>query len=284
MVAKVVNIKMNGKGKIDLHTHSSASDGLFNPSKLVDIVASHGLSAFALTDHDTLKGLNEAADCAKKNDIEFVPGVEISALEDKLELHILGYYPKRQEVLEKYLFDLQKQRYKRMEKIVVKLNDLGLQITYDEVINEAGEAAPGRAHLARLMLIKGYIPNIDQAFSRFLNRGGPAYMERQTLNFAETIDLLKKAGAVPVIAHPGTAARPLIDRLINYGLMGIEVFHPDHNHELINYYLGLAHEKNLIVTGGTDFHGTSPGNPGYPIGLTIKADYLIPLKKAAAVI
>jgi len=109
-------------------------------------------------------------------------------------------------------------------------------------------------------------------------------MERQTLNFAETIDLLKKAGAVPVIAHPGTAARPLIDRLINYGLMGIEVFHPDHNHELINYYLGLAHEKNLIVTGGTDFHGTSPGNPGYPIGLTIKADYLIPLKKAAAVI
>ncbi|MFO8192327.1 MAG: PHP domain-containing protein [Bacillota bacterium] len=275
---------MNGKDKIDLHTHSSASDGLFSPAKLVEIVASHGLSAVALTDHDTLKGLNEAAECAKINDIEFVPGVEISALEDKLELHILGYYPKRQEVLEKYLFDLQKQRYIRMKKIVVILNDLGFQITYDEVINEAVEAAPGRAHLARLMLKKGYVPNIDQAFSRFLNRGGPAYMERQTLNFAETIDLLKKAGAIPVIAHPGTNARPLIDRLIKFGLLGIEVFHPHHNHELTNYYLGLAHEKNLIVTGGTDFHGGSLEKPCYPSGLTIKADYLKQLKKASAMI
>ncbi|MDY6825809.1 MAG: PHP domain-containing protein [Bacillota bacterium] len=275
---------MNGKDKIDLHTHSNASDGLFSPAKLIEIVVSHGLSAVALTDHDTLKGLDEAAEAAKKNGIDFIPGVEISAIEEKLEIHILGYYPKRQEVLAEILFNLQKQRYKRMEKIVARLNDLGFQITFDEVTLEAGEAAPGRAHLARLMVKKGYVATIDQAFSRFLNRGSPAYMERQTLNFAETIDFLKKAGAVPVVAHPGASARPLIDQLIKFGLMGIEVFHPEHNHELTNYYLGLAHDKNLIVTGGTDFHGISHEKPGYPSELTIKARYLTQLKNAAAMI
>jgi len=284
METKVVTVKMNGKGKIDLHTHSNASDGLFSPAKLIEIVVSHGLSAVALTDHDTLKGLEQAEETAQKKGIEFVPGVEISAIEEKLELHILGYYPKRQEVLAEKLLDLQKERYKRMEKIVARLNDLGFQIAFDEVISEAGEAAPGRAHLARLMVKKGYVATIDQAFSHFLNRGNPAYMERQTLNFAETIDLLKKTGAVPVVAHPGTSALPLIDQLIKFGLMGIEVFHPEHNHELTNYYLGLAHDKNLIVTGGTDFHGVSYQRPGYPSALTIKAEYLTQLKNATAMI
>ncbi|HED23950.1 MAG TPA: PHP domain-containing protein [Firmicutes bacterium] len=275
---------MNGRGKIDLHTHSSASDGLFSPAELVEIVASHGLSAVALTDHDTLKGLGEASTAAKKKGIDFVPGVEISSLEDGQELHILGYFPKKPEILAKKLSVLQEQRYERMKKVITRLRDLGYPITFNEVIAEAGGAAPGRLHLARLMVKKNYVSSVNQAFYRFLKRGGPAYSERQTLNFAETIDLLKKTGSIPVIAHPGTNARPLIDRLISFGLMGIEVFHPDHNYELTNYYLGLAHAKSLIVTGGTDFHGTSLKNPDYPVELTIKADYLMKLKKAAAVI
>jgi len=270
---------MRKPGMVDFHVHSNASDGIFSPEEVIKITSKAGLLAVGLTDHDTLIGLTEAALAAKKYGIELIHGVEISVIEDYQEIHILGYYPQQVSQFEKALNYLQEERFVRMEAMIAKLKGLGIKIETEEITLEAGTAAPGRLHLARLMRKKNYVRSLNEAFALYLNRNRPAYVPRRTFNLREAMTLILEVGAVPVIAHPGENGKTMIEKLVTMGLRGIEVFHPDHNRSMINYYLNLAHQKKLIITGGSDFHGDSKLKINYPGHLAVSADYLDELKK-----
>ena len=242
---------------VDLHMHSTASDGQLAPADLAKLVASAGLEAFALTDHDTLDGLEEASGAAARLKIEFVPGVELSARFKEREVHLLGYYPKKRAVLEEHLALFKKERFKRMAQMVEKLKGEGFKIDEEEVLKEAGPAAPGRLHLARLLAKKGYVLNPGQAFALYLGRGRAGYVPRKLPLAEEALSLLLKTGAVPVLAHPGEEGRGDLLALKAQGLKGVEVFHPIHTKKLISYYLKQAEGLDLLVTGGSDFHAIS---------------------------
>jgi 3',5'-nucleoside bisphosphate phosphatase len=273
---------MKSKRRIDLHLHSNKSDGVHSPTKLFEIVATAGLSAASLTDHDTLDGLAEASAAALKYDIVFIPGIEISVVEEFSETHILGYYPKNNNILNEKLSDLKTQRFARMEKTVSLLKKQGIRLNYDDVINEADGAAPGRLHLARIMLKKKYIYTLEEAFKLYLGFGKTAYVPRQTLSLSETIAVLLECDALPVIAHPGVNGMKMIPRLINMGIKGIEVFHPDHNKNLTRLLTAIADENHLIITGGSDYHGTIEAYGKYPINMAIDYCYYEKLKLAVS--
>lgn len=268
--------------KVDFHLHSSFSDGLFSPSRLMEIASAAGLAAAGLTDHDTLKGLPEAHEAALRLGIELVPGVEISVRDRDREIHILGYYPRNCSMLDQVLENLQKQRFKRMEQLVDRMIKLGFKITLEEVLAEAGEAAPGRMHLARILLKKKYVHTTDQAFSLYLNPGKPAYVARDTPGVKDVMDLLLEVEALPVIAHPGAEGKKIVKELIPLGLKGIEVYHPDHGRAEVEYYSNLAAKEGLLVTGGSDYHGESIEHPGYQLQKSIAYSYLEKMKEQLA--
>ncbi len=272
---------MNTGKPVDLHTHSNASDGIYSPAELFEVAERAGVSAIGLTDHDTVKGLPEAIAAAEKYGPELVPGVELSVLEEKREIHILGYYPCDTEQLNAELKDIREERYSRMDKIVAKLKNLGFKLNIQEVLTEAGDSAPGRLHLARLLLRKKYVHSLDEAFSLYLNPDRGAYVPRQLMTLKRAMELLTAVKAVKVIAHPGELGKAIIDRLIPMGLQGIEVFHPDHSTAQKKYYHELALSKGLLVTGGSDFHGDRERTARYPRHLAVAGYYLDQLKKAA---
>ncbi len=246
-------------GSVDLHIHSSASDGLYNPAEVVALASQAGLQALALTDHDTLSGLDEAEAAARQCGIEFVPGVELTTYAGEQELHILGYYPANRAILEEALIALRRERYLRMEKMVARLREAGFPVTMAAVLGEAAPAAPGRLHLARVLVKQKMIGSLEEAFSRYLERGKPAYVPRRTFRPEEALALLRAAGAIPVFAHPGQSGAAYLEPLIDSGLKGVEVYHPDHGKKLQSYYRRRAQELNLLITGGSDFHG-DPGH------------------------
>ena len=264
--------------KVDFHLHSSASDGLFTPRRVMEITASAGLSAAGLTDHDTVSGIDEAEEAAVELDLELIPGVEISIYEKNREIHLLGYYPQKLNELSTALEDIRSKRFRRMALIVDNLKALGFKLEPEEVIAEAGDAAPGRLHLARLLLKKKYVHTINEAFKTYLNRGKPAFVSRESMSAVEVLDLLHQVGAVTVYAHPGNAGKEVLDELIAGGLQGIEVYHPDHSRELICYYRDYAAAKKLLITGGSDFHGQSINKPGYKQQYAISYEYLQAMK------
>jgi len=264
----------------DLHMHSSFSDGKLTPHDLANLVYRSGLRAFALTDHDTLKGLPEAKAAALGLGVEFVPGVEISAGHDEREVHILGYYPQDLELLDRLLDEMRLDRYDRMEKMVRRLISEGFKIEMNEVLQEAGNAAPGRLHLARLLVRKKYVVNIDQAFNLYLARGKAGYVKRSLPASEKVIKLLHECGAVPVLAHPKSEGKEDPQELKNYGLQGIEVYHPDHSKSLVIYYRELAEKLDLAVTGGSDYHGDHEGSRGNIKKYAIDYGHLNQLKKA----
>jgi 3',5'-nucleoside bisphosphate phosphatase len=271
----VTNISLK---KIDLHLHSNASDGIFSPSELIRIVATAGIRAAALTDHDTTAGLSEAEHTATQMGIEFVPGVEISTTSGEHEIHILGYYPRRYDELEVALNKLRKDRYRRMELMINKLKGYGFKIKLEDLLFESGGAAPGRLHLARLLLNKKYVHSLDQAFSLYLRHDRPAYVPREGLKTVEAVDLLVSVGAIPVIAHPGTTGTEIIEKLIAKGLKGIEVYHPDHSRGLAGKWLKFALLKGLIATGGSDYHGDTNSFKQYPVYHAVDYNLLEGLK------
>ncbi len=268
---------------IDLHTHSTASDGIYKPSELIKMASSAGIAAIGLTDHDSVAGLSEANTAAGEYGVELVPGVEISILEGKRETHLLGYYPQDLDRLHLELEDIRNERYSRMKMIVAKLIKLGFRIKLDEVLLEAGQSAPGRLHLARLLVKKKYVHTLDEAFKYYLNPDRSAYVPRRLMTLKRAMQLLSSVGAIIVIAHPGTMDKEFIDRLLHLGLQGIEVFHPDHSADQKKRYLHLAQQNNLLVTGGSDFHGDREKKTGYPSHLAIAGSYLSDLKKAAGI-
>lgn len=247
---------------IDLHTHSTASDGSMSPRELVRHAKHSGLTAIALTDHDTISGIEEALDEARSIGFEVIPGLEISC-DFKPELHMLAYflqdnYMKMKDILE----DLRENREQRNPKIVAKLNEMGFNITMDEIRAEAGGDIVGRPHIAKVLMKKGYVESIHQAFEEYLAGGRPAYFKRDRLTPEQGIEEIRKAGGIPVLAHPihlgmdYAQLDELLGELVPKGLMGMEVYYVDNTEEDTQHLERLAKKHNLLATGGSDYHGT----------------------------
>jgi predicted metal-dependent phosphoesterase TrpH len=248
---------------IDLHTHSTASDGSFRPAEVVRLAKDAGLKALALTDHDTTDGLAEAVAAGQKLGVEVIPGVEISAKFTDDTMHILGYFiDYHSGRLEERLAVLQQARKERNPKIVAKLNALGIPITLEQVERLSGGGQVGRPHIARALLESGYVSTIQQAFDIYLRNGAKAYVPKFRFPPHEALDMIREAGGIPVVAHPFTlglgsagALKEALADLKSQGLAGIEVFYSEHTPEQEALYLKLAQELGLLVTGGSDFHG-----------------------------
>ncbi|HDD45246.1 MAG TPA: PHP domain-containing protein [Candidatus Desulfofervidus auxilii] len=247
---------------IDLHTHSTASDGSFNPEELVLLAKKTGLKAIALTDHDTVEGLDKFLETGKKINLETIPGVELSAYFEKGTLHILGYFlDYHNKTFLSRLKSFQEARAERNPKIIKKLQDLGIAITYEEVKLVSGGGQIGRPHIARVLVEKGIVKDFDTAFEQFLKKGAPAYVEKERIEPKECIEMIIAANGIPVLAHPFTlhldneALEAFIKKLKNWGLGGIEVYYTEHTPEQTAYYIQLAQKFELCITGGSDFHG-----------------------------
>ena len=253
---------------IDLHIHTTASDGTFTPEQVVSHAHQLKLKAIAITDHDTLAGSKEALGSGIPPSLGFLTGVEISSSPPPFypgsgSFHLLGYSirlddPKLNRTLEK----LQQARKNRNPAIINRLNELGISITLDEVRREAGEGQLGRPHIAQLMVKKGAVASIDEAFDRFLGTGKPAYVDKQRVECFKAIEIILDAGGIPVLAHPGlldykteNQIDELIGKLKKAGIQGVEVYYSGHTPDQISLYAELAQRHDLLMTGGSDFHG-----------------------------
>jgi predicted metal-dependent phosphoesterase TrpH len=247
---------------IDLHTHSSASDGSLAPGEVVTHAVQKGAAAIALTDHDTVAGLPEALRVAEASHFELVPGLEISAAYTGGGMHILGYFIDHADpFLQQELEHLQQARRERNPKIIVRLRELGIPITYDQVLALSGGQI-GRPHIAQAMLQIGAVQTLDEAFKHYLTKGAPAYVEKFRFPPARAISLIRRAGGIPVLAHPftlncttGEQLIRLLRELKEQGLQGLECLYSEHTPEQTREYLTLAEKLDLLVTGGSDFHG-----------------------------
>ena len=249
---------------VDLHTHSTASDGSDTPTELMHRAAELGLDAIALTDHDTLEGIPEARSAAATLPFELIPGVELSLEWDKGGMHLVVLWLEPEPgPLQDRLARLQRGRDTRNERIVERLSELGLPITLDEVEAEAGGGSVGRPHIAAVMLRRGYVSEIREAFDLYLANDKPAYVSRDRLLPEEGIGLARESGGVPILAHPHTLGvdnrfemADLLDRLIAAGLQGIECHYGTYDRDGRQGMIALAHRFGLIPAGGSDYHGT----------------------------
>jgi len=247
---------------IDLHTHTTASDGSMTPEELVRYAFDKGLAAVAVTDHDTVGGTDQALEEGKRLGIEVIAGVEIS-VDFSTEMHLLGYFLNGHcEPILKTLEELREKREQRNPRIVNKLNELGFDITMEEVRGIAGDGNVGRPHIARVMIEKGYVNDIGEAFEKYLGSGRPAYFKKEKLLPEEGIAEITRSGGIPVLAHPYYIGLPdeqldqLVKELAGYGLKGIEAYYSWHTEEQTSSLLRIARKYGLLVTGGSDFHGS----------------------------
>lgn len=248
----------------DLHTHSTVSDGLLTPAQLVAEASQLGISVLSLTDHDTLGGLSEAIGAGETHGVTIIPGVELSAEAGSHEIHILGYFVDPSDpVLEAALSGNARNRVLRIERIVGRLRNLGLQIEMNRVLEIAGDGTVGRPHVARALIESGYVVSITEAFDRYLASGRPGFVPRLRSSPVDSVRLIREAGAVPVLAHPlstGDVERTL-QQLVPAGLLGIEVYYGEYPAETHRLLRSIADQWQLIPTGGSDYHG-----PGFREG------------------
>lgn len=252
---------------VDLHSHSTASDGTFAPAEVVRLAREAGLSGLALTDHDTIAGLEEAGRAATEHGITFLPGIEISAVPPSPEgtLHILGYgIDPNSEVLVRMTRQLIEARENRNPQIIAKLQELGIDITWEEALAQAQGGVLGRPHIAAILVRKGVVKTIKDAFNQYLGQGGQAYYDKERLEPREALERIKNSGGIPVLAHPvqlrttnDAQLERIVKDLVDMGLEGIEVIHSDHGQREVDHYTALANRYNLRKTGGSDFHGTN---------------------------
>lgn len=251
-------------GSVDLHCHSTASDGTLAPSEVVALAQRNGLSALALTDHDTVAGVSEAGEAARAAGIDFLPGIEISCDVPKpATMHLLGYGVDPNSPI---LLDLTRRlvegRNDRNPKIIRRLNELGLKITIDELEAEAKGGVIGRPHIAAILLRKGYVSSMKNAFDKYLAPGGSAFFDKERVSPKQAIDMVRQSGGLPVLAHPSqlrtendAQLERTIKDLADLGLAGLEVIHSDNNDSMVEKYSKLAEKYGLLKTGGSDFHG-----------------------------
>lgn len=246
---------------IDLHTHSTCSDGLLTPTALLNLAARRGLAAIALTDHDTVTGLSEALAQSSVTGVEVLTGIEISSDLDGASLHILGYgFDHEHPGLLAFIARLQEARRNRNQKIIDRLQDLGIAISNEELTLIAGEQI-GRPHFARLLTQKGLTKNTQDAFSRYLKRGAPAFVEHAKPQAQEVIHQISAANGLAVLAHPlyldpsFEKIPALVAQLSSYGLAGLEAIYPTHSKKAYRFLQKLASQHDLLLSGGTDYHG-----------------------------
>ncbi len=266
----------------DLHLHTVFSDGTLSCEELVSRAGKSGLSAIAVVDHDTVAGFPRAREAGLKNNIEVIPGVELTAEHEGMEIHLLGYLLDcgYQPLLEK-LESLRKNRVDRIYRISEKLKkNMDVALEPDNVFSLAGNGTVGRLHVARAMVNTGLVNSIHEAFCKYIGDKCPGYVSGFKLTVAEAINLVKNAGGVPVLAHPYTLRRDeLIFEFIKMGLMGLEVYYGEHTQGMVNFYLELVRKHNLLATGGSDFHGDA--KPEVKLGV-VKIPYELVEKLKAA--
>lgn len=268
---------------VDLHVHTTASDGTDSPREVVYKAEKLNLRAIAITDHDTFYGLDDALKAAGDTGVELVSGIELSTEFQNQEVHILGYLADtRNENLTARLESFRKSRIKRINKIVTKLQALGFPLSMEEVLAQAshrayngtGKGTVGRPHVARVLVQKGIVNSVSQAFDRYIGKGKIAFVPRVKYDPLNAVDLIRQAGGVAVLAHPGLAnIDDYIPELITGGLQGIEVYHPQHDWQDTRRYLRLASDYDLLATGGSDYHGPDAG--GIESLGTITVDYSV---------
>jgi predicted metal-dependent phosphoesterase TrpH len=248
--------------RVDLHIHSTVSDGRLTPTEIVREAAERGLTYIALADHDSVDGIAPAQAAAQAFlKLKVIPCVEISTDIPQGEVHVLGYFiDYTDHEFEATLNRFRNSRLRRAQGMVAKLDNLGIHVDWQRVQQIAGGSSIGRPHIAQAMLEKGYIDSIKQAFTEYLGRNRPAYVEREKMTPAEAVALIVKAQGLPVLAHPLTSNDPeaMIIELKAAGLVGIEAYYDGYTAEEINRLVGLADKHNLIVTGGSDYHGLDP--------------------------
>lgn len=253
---------------VDLHIHSTASDGSLSPQEIVAQAISLGLRAIAITDHDTMAGVRAILLPDGPKDVHVLSGVELSAVPPEPfvttgSFHILGYGMRLDDpALNEALARVQQDRDDRNPKIIARLVELGIDITMDEVREESMGRLAGRPHMARVLVNKGYVSTIKEAFDRFLAKGRPAFVEKARLGCAKALALINRAGGVAVLAHPVSLGMDqktlgaLLAAMKEMGLSGLEVYYPDHEPEQTRVYGDLAERLGLMITGGSDFHGS----------------------------
>jgi predicted metal-dependent phosphoesterase TrpH len=247
-------------GFVDLHMHSTASDGSRPPGDVVREAKRIGLLAIALTDHDTIDGLPEALATGRELGVRVVPGIELSAVEGDVETHILGLHLGETRELEARLIALREMRRSRAERIVQRLNDLGVRIELAAVLEQAAGGAIGRPHVARAMIAEGWAVDFRDAFERYLGNGKAAYVAKDRLAVADAIGLIHSAGGLAVLAHPGWGGtRERIEQFVREGIDGVEVRHPGHSSEDIARLGALVEHFSLVPSGGSDWHGAAEG-------------------------
>lgn len=253
---------------IDLHTHTNASDGTSTPEELVAEAMAAGLEALAITDHDTLEGIQAARLPAERAGLDLVCGIELSTRFAGRNVHLLGYFPNGFPApsFQQWLGEMQRSRADRNRRMADRLKSLGVDITLEEV-QRKGKSMTGRPHFARVLMEKGYVSSIQQAFEDYLDESAKGYVERQEADFAESVALIRGSGGVPSVAHPirlmKNASVPLeqtIGAMRNAGLMALEAYHSDHSAANVREYEELARRFGLAVTGGSDFHGGNKPN------------------------
>ncbi|MFQ5705856.1 MAG: PHP domain-containing protein [bacterium] len=245
----------------DLHLHSNRSDGFCTPDQLVEKALEHNLKAIAIVDHDDISALEEAIPFGKEKGIEVIPGVELSVQHNNLEFHLLGYcFDLGNPELQAQLRLFKENRVQRARKIVNKLSKLGVAISFEEVIQRAGEGTVGRPHIAEVLLEQGCVFSFQDAFNRYLGSGKPAYEQNFRMDFITALRLVRGAGGICSIAHPALVLDDeMIYQLIKAGIEGIETIHPKHNLEKTRYFSEIARRNGLVETGGSDYHGGKKG-------------------------
>ncbi len=260
----------------DLHLHTTFSDGTDSPETVVEAAQAAGLKTIAITDHDTLAGIGPAERRGREIGLEIIPGIELTTETAETEIHILGYFIERDnQALAAALAKIQKGREERVCQICEKLNGLGIDLSPEKVFALAGHRDAGRPHIARALIENGAVSNFKEAFNRFLGFKGPAYVSHYKLSAAEAIKLVLAVKGLPVFSHPGVSkCDDLIPELMSDGLLGLEVYYSGHNQGQTQHYRELARKYGLVVTGGSDYHGSLNGRES-SLGLFTIPDELV---------
>jgi len=270
---------------VDLHLHTTASDGTLDSTELIIKAASLGLSTLSITDHDSFSGIDEGAAAADERGIEFIPGVELSSYYRGQDVHILGYFIDHHDpILTERLRHLREARELRARRIVEKLRDAGAAISWADVEKYAKSEAVGRPHVAQALVDRGVVENISEAFEEYLGRDRPGYVAKYVLDLEDIFDIIHGAGGLASLAHPNHwgVDRQVMRKLSDRGLDAVEVWHIDHSEEDTRFYTEMARELGLLLTGGSDCHGTRKKH-GFVIGtLDIPDEIIEPLRDRAA--
>jgi hypothetical protein len=255
-----VSAAAGGPAFVDLHTHSTASDGTLPPERVIEAAESCGLAALALTDHDTIDGVRPAREAAERAGIRVIAGVELSAYDQDNEVHLLALHLSQLGPLERRLTDLRAARHARAGRIVDRLNELGIALTLDEVLQQSNGGAVGRPHVARAMIARGVVGDFRDAFTRYLGAKGSAFVPKDKLSVQDAIAIAHEAGAIAIWAHPGDGGRrERLEPLVAAGLDGVEIRHPSHSSEDTKRLQALTDFFGLVPSGGSDWHGAMDG-------------------------